>query len=67
MSGGLYSMEERAFDTTLDLKTVKPYGDTMNDGNTQLSFILQVPAGADGVAAAKQLMKHMGFDNPQVS
>ena len=38
MSGGLYSMEERTFDTTLDLKAVKPYGDTMNDGKTQLSF-----------------------------
>ena len=26
MSGGLYSMEERTFDTTLDLKNIKPYG-----------------------------------------
>lgn len=67
MSGGLYSMEERAFDITLDLKAVKPYGDTMNDGKTQLSFNLPVPAGAEGVEAAKQLMKKMGFENPQVS
>lgn len=67
MSGGLYSMEERSFDTTLDLKSVKPYGDTMNDGKTQLSFTLPVPAGPEGVEAAKQLMKKMGFDNPQVS
>lgn len=67
MSGGLYSMEERAFDTTLDLKAVKPYGDTMNDGKTQLSFTLPVSAGAEGVEAAKQLMKKMGFENPQVS
>ena len=67
MSGGLYSMEERTFDTTLDLKAVKPYGDTMNDGKTQLSFTLPVPSGAEGVEAAKQLMKKMGFENPQVS
>ncbi|WP_297597488.1 OAM dimerization domain-containing protein [uncultured Cetobacterium sp.] len=67
MSGGLYSMEERGFDTTLDLKAVKPYGDTMNDGKTHLSFTLPVPSGAEGVEAAKQLMKKMGFENPQVS
>lgn len=67
MSGGLYSMEEKNFDTTLDLKSIKPYGDTMNDGKTQLSFTLPVPSGAEAVEAAKQLMKKMGFDNPQVT
>lgn len=44
MSGGLYSTEGRDFDQTLDLKKIKPYGDTMNDGKTQLSFTLPVPA-----------------------
>ena len=29
MSGGLYSTEGRDFDQTLDLKKIKPYGDTM--------------------------------------
>lgn len=67
MSGGLYSMEEKNYDTTLDLKAVKPYGDTMNDGKTQLSFTLPVPAGPEAVEAAKQLMKKMGFENPQVT
>lgn len=67
MSGGLYSMEERTFDTTLDLKSIKPYGDTMNDGKTQISFTLPVPAGDEGVEAAKQLLKKMGFENPQVA
>ena len=38
MSGGLYSMEEKDFDRTLDLSKVKPYGDTMNDGKMQISF-----------------------------
>ena len=31
MSGGLYSTEGRDFDQTLDLKKIKPYGDTMKD------------------------------------
>ena len=29
MSGGLYSTEGRDFDQTLDLKKIKPYGDTI--------------------------------------
>ena len=66
MSGGLYSTEGRDFDQTLDLKKIKPYGDTMNDGKTQLSFTLPVPAGDGAIEAAKQLMKKMGFENPQV-
>ena len=66
MSGGLYSTEGRDFDQTHDLKKIKPYGDTMNDGKTQLSFTLPVPAGDEAIEAAKQLMKKMGFENPQV-
>ena len=66
MSGGLYSMDQKDFDQTLDLTKVKPYGDTMNDGKTQVSFTLPVPAGDEAVEAAKQLMKKMGFENPLV-
>lgn len=66
MSGGLYSTEKNDFDRTLDLHAVKPYGDTMNDGKTQLSFTLPVPCGEEAVEAAKQLMRKMGFENPQV-
>ena len=66
MSGGLYSTEKKDFDLTLDLKKIKPYGDTMNDGKTQLSFTLPVPAGDEAIEAAKQLMKKMGFENPLV-
>lgn len=66
MSGGLYSMQSKDFDKTLDLTNVTPYGDTMNDGKVQLSFTLPVPAGAEATEAAKQLIKKMGFDNPQV-
>lgn len=66
MSGGLYSMEARDFDTNLDLKKIKPYGDTMNDGKTQISFTLPVPCNDEAIEAAKQLMKKMGFENPQI-
>lgn len=66
MSGGLYSMQSKDFDKTLDFSKVKPYGDTMNDGKVQLSFTLPVPTGAEAIEAAKQLLKQMGFDNPQV-
>ena len=66
MSGGLYSMDAKDFDKTLDLTKVKPYGDTMNDGKVQLSFTLPVPCGPEAVEAAKQLLKEMGFNNPLV-
>ena len=66
MSGGLYSTASNDFDKTLDLTKIKPYGDTMNDGKTQLSFTLPVPAGEEATEAAKLLIKKMGFENPQV-
>ncbi len=66
MSGGLYSMESRDFDKTLDLTNIRPYGDTMNDGKVQLSFTLPVPAGDEAIEAAKLLIKKMGLENPQV-
>lgn len=66
MSEGLYSTDTKDFDQTLDLTKIKPYGDTMNDGKTQLSFTLPVPAGDEATEAAKQLLRKMGFDNPQV-
>ena len=64
MSG--YSTGKKEFNKTLDLKAVKPYGDTMNDGKIQLSFTLPVPGGEEAVEAARQLMKKMGFMSPQV-
>lgn len=67
MSGGLYSTGSKDFDKTLDLNHVKPYGDTMNDGKVQLSFTLPVAVGDEAIEAAKQLMKKMGFENPQVA
>lgn len=66
MSSGLYTTTPKDFDQTLDLTRVKPYGDTMNDGKMQTSFTLPLPCGDEAVEAAKQLMRKMGFDNPQI-
>lgn len=52
---------------TSDLKRVKPYGDTMNDGKVQLSFTLPVPAGNEATEAARQLLLKMGLENPIVA
>lgn len=53
-------------DTAVDLTRVKPYGDTLNDGMTQLSFTLPVPGGAEAEEAAKVLARKMGLDEPNV-
>ncbi|MCQ2298896.1 MAG: cobalamin-dependent protein [Bacteroidales bacterium] len=66
MSEGLYSMEAKDYDKTLDLTKIKPYGDTMNDGKVQLSFTLPVPEGDEAIEAAKQLLRKMGMENPLV-
>ena len=56
MSSGSYS----------DLTKVKPYGDTLNDGKTHVSFTLPLPCNDEAIEAAKQLLYKMGFDNPQI-
>ena len=66
MSDELFQPDKKDFDQTLDLTKVRPYGDTINDGKTQLSFTLPVPAGDEATEAAKQLIRKMGFDNPQI-
>ena len=66
MSSGLYSTSIKNFDKTLDLTKVKPYGDTLNDGKTQISFTLPVPCNDEAIEAAKQLLLKMGLENPQV-
>ncbi len=50
----------------VDLTKVKPYGDTLNDGQVQLSFTLPVPYGEEGNEAAKILVKQMGLEEPSV-
>lgn len=67
MSGGLYSMEKRDFDTSLDLTRLKPYGDTMNDGKIQVSFTLPVVDDETGIEAARQIMAGMGLKEPLIT
>jgi beta-lysine 5,6-aminomutase beta subunit len=50
----------------LDLTKIKPYGDTMNDGKVQLSFTLPTPNSPETIETAKEILKKMGLDNPQV-
>lgn len=61
-----YSLEETNFDSTLDLKKLKPYGDTMNDGRVQMMFTLPVPNDERAEEAAIQLMTKAGFSNINV-
>ena len=56
-------MEDKDFDKTLDPQNVKPYGDTGNDGQVQLSFTLPGPEGAEAVEAAKVNAKLNGLEN----
>jgi beta-lysine 5,6-aminomutase beta subunit len=51
----------------VDLTKVKPYGDTMNDGMTELTFTLPVPYSPEADEAARQLCKKMGFDEAGVA
>lgn len=54
------------FNENIDLTRIKPYGDTLNDGMTQVSFTLPVPHGDEASEAAKQLAKKMGLEEPSV-
>ena len=66
MSSGLYSTKAKDFNQKLDLTKLKPYGDTMNDGKTQVSFTLPVPDDDRSLEAARQLASKMGLDDVQV-
>lgn len=50
----------------IDLKNLKPYGDTTNDGALQISFTLPVEPSDRAREAASQLMRSMGFDDIKV-
>lgn len=66
MGGGLYSIKKKEFDSTLDLSKIKPYGDTMNDGQIQLSFTLPIPDGDKAIEVAQQYVEKLGFKEPSV-
>lgn len=51
----------------VDLTKLKPYGDIMDDGVTQVSFTLPVEASPEAREAAVQLAQKMGFDEIKVA
>ena len=48
----------------IDLTKVKPYGDTLNDGQMEFAFTLPVPYGDEANEAAKNYVKAMGVNEP---
>ena len=51
---------------TLDLKKVRPYGDTLDDGMVQFSLTLPVPFGEEAQEAARRWALQSGFQDPKV-
>ena len=60
-------MAEINANTKVDLTKVKPYGDTLNDGMMEMTFTLPVPYGEEAEEAAKQYVKALGFEEPNVT
>lgn len=50
----------------MNMREIRPYGDTMDDGKVQLSFTLPLPGGARAKEAARQLVLKMGFESADV-
>ncbi len=61
MSSGKSRMSE------LDLAKLKPYGDILNDGTTQVSFTLPVEPSPEAREAAIQFAEKMGLDQIKVA
>lgn len=67
MSSGLYSTKVKDYDQTFDRTRVSPYGDTLNDGQVQLSFTLPIANDDRGAEAARQLAIKMGIADPLIA
>ena len=52
--------------TPPDLTQVRPYGDTLDDGQVQLSFTLPVPFGEEAREAARQVATRMNLREARV-
>lgn len=50
----------------INMQNIKPFGDTVGDGRTQISFTLPIPKSAKSAEAAKMLTAKMGFDEIDV-
>lgn len=64
---GSYSLENKEYDKNLDLKNVKPYGDTLNDAKVQVSFTLPIKDDEKGIEAAKLTVMNMGLSDVNVA
>jgi beta-lysine 5,6-aminomutase beta subunit len=64
---GLYNLNAKKSGGELDLKELRPYGDTMNDGKVQVSFTLPVANDERGQEAAKRLAAKMGLADPSLA
>lgn len=62
-----YDLSDKKFSKDLNLKQLKPYGDTMNDGKIQMSFTLPIRNDEKGQEAARQLARKMGLSDPLVA
>jgi len=51
----------------LDLSSLRPYGDSMNDGKVQVSFTLPVKCDDRGAEAAILLARKMGMKDAAVA
>jgi beta-lysine 5,6-aminomutase beta subunit len=51
----------------MNRNTIRPYGDTLNDGKMQLSFSLPVSADAFGKETARVLLLQMGFEDAEIT
>jgi len=49
-----------------DTHVIRPYGDTLDDGQVQVSFTLPTPAGPRATEAAKQILAGMGLEAVRV-
>lgn len=67
MSRGGEDIRGQTHGTMPDLTRLRPYGDTMDDGQMQLSFTLPVPHDERGREAARQLARMMGLHDPNVA
>ncbi|WP_331666897.1 OAM dimerization domain-containing protein [Metaclostridioides mangenotii] len=64
---GSYSLENKEYDKNLDLKNIKPYGDTLNDAKVQVSFTLPIKDDEKGIEAAKLTVMNMGLSDVNVA
>ena len=60
------STKNAVFPKGVDPTRIKPYGDTMNDGQVQLSFSLPVPMGPEAREAARRIAGRMGLKEPSI-